>query len=97
MSYYDTSENGNAIYLPKVYIKQIINYLNGLKLVEVQEDELPNKSPDYFIYYYDGKDVMKRFIIYGEVFIKDLENKKLYRVKNPKPGIITGLENLTFK
>ena len=94
MPYCDTYEKGNAVYKTKVHIEQITNYLNELKLVEAQKEELPNKSPDYFIYYYDKSDVIKRFVIYGDVFIEDLEDKKLYRVKNTKSGIITGLENL---
>ncbi|MBE5040989.1 hypothetical protein [Ructibacterium gallinarum] len=96
MSYYDTLENGHAIYLTKTHIEQITNYLNGLKLAKAQEDELPNQSPDYFIYYYNEKGIIKRFTVHGEVFIKDLEEKKLYRIKNTKMGIMEGLENLEF-
>ena len=96
MSHYDTSENGNAVYLTKMHIRQITDYLNEQEFVKTQEDELPNKSPDYFINYYDEKGIIKRFTIYGEVFIKDLEEEKLYRIKNTKKGIMEGLKNLEF-
>lgn len=97
MSYYDCMEYGNFIYTKENNIKMITNYLNTLLLVESTEDELPNNSPDAFIQYFDDKgNLIKNFIIYGQVFIRDVNNDKLYRIKKTKIGIIEGLEKLEF-
>lgn len=94
---YESTKYGNAIYNKKQHMEQITDYLNTISLVESMEDELPNKSPDVFIQYFDDKgNLIKNFIIYGQVFIKDVNNKKLYRIKKPNIGIIKGLEKLDF-
>lgn len=97
MSYQDTTKYGNSVYNEKQSIKQITNYLNTISLVEASEDELQNKSPDAYIQYfgYEGG-LLRNFIIYGQVFIKDVNTDRLYRIKGFDTGIIEGLEKLTF-
>lgn len=95
MSYYDKSEHGNAIYNKKQYIKQITEYLNNIKLAKSTKEELPNISPDSFVQYFDNNgELIKNYIIYGQVFIQDSDTGILYRVKNTR--IIKGLEGLKF-
>lgn len=94
LSSYDATRHGNAIYNKKHNIEQITNYLNLISLVEATEDELPNKSPDSYIQYFDNNgQIVGSFIIYGQIFIKDIINKKLYRIKKTKTGIVKGLED----
>lgn len=95
MPYYDMFEHGCAIYNNKNNIEQITDYLNDLNLVNSSEDELPNKSCDSFIQYYDNNgNLVKNLLIYGEIFVKDVNNNKIYRIKKTNVGIIEGLEML---
>lgn len=95
MPYYDMFEHGCAIYNNKNNIEQITDYLNNLNLVNSSEDELPNKSCDSFIQYYDNNgNLVKNLLIYGEIFVKDVNNNKIYRIKKTNVGIIEGLEML---
>lgn len=94
-SKYTSGENGMVVYNKKEQIEQITEYLNSLKLVEAKEDEIPSRSPNSYIQYIDKKDnIVQSFTIYGDTFIKNGNNKRLYRVKNPNRGIIDGLEKL---
>lgn len=94
---YDSYERDCAIYNTTRHIEQITDYLTTLKLAEATEEELPNKSCDSFIQYYDKNGTLIRnFLIYGEIFIKDVNNKKIYRIKSTGSGIIDGLEELDF-
>lgn len=97
MSEYDEKIKGTSVYTGKEHIKQITDYLNGIVLVEAEEEELPNKSPDSSIAYIDNngnKD--KLFVIYGRAFIKDENTGKLYRAKNAHMDFVQGLENMDF-
>lgn len=97
MIWYDKKTKGNSIYTEKKNLKQITDYLNNLSLVESTEDELPNKSPDIYIQYFDiNNNLDKNFVIYGRVFIKDVNNKMIYRIKNANTDIVQGLEQLDF-
>lgn len=97
MPFCDTSELGKAIYNKKEHIKKITDYLNAVPLVKASEDELPNKSPDSYIQYFDDKGALiNNFIIYGQIFLKDVNNNKLYRIKEYDSGLIEGLEKLNF-
>lgn len=90
--------DGVALYNTKQHMEQITNYLNAIPLVWAAEDELPNLSPDAFIQYFDDRgDLVQNFTIYGQVFIRDVNQKKLYRIKKSSTGIITGLEKLEFE
>ncbi|MCH5211748.1 MAG: hypothetical protein J1G06_01920 [Oscillospiraceae bacterium] len=92
---YDKKDGDRAIYNTTDNIKKINKYLKHMRLAVAYEDELPNQSPDTFITYYDKEgNILKNYIIYGEVFIKDLQADRLYRIKNPNKGIIEGLEDL---
>ena len=95
---FDKQEHGDAVYTDKDKIQIITDYLNGLKLAEASDDELPNISADAGIAYYDndGRE-LKHYIIYGQVFIKDYGTEKLYRIKTTSTGIIEGLEKLDFE
>ena len=96
-SNYSSCENGTVVYNKKEQIEQITEYLNGLELVEAKEDEIPSKSPDSYIQYISEKDnVVQSFTMYGDTFIKNGNNKRLYRVKHRNNGIIEGFENLEF-
>ena len=98
MTFYDTYNYGNAVYNKKHHMEQITDYLNTLPLVESTVDELPNKSSDAFIQYYDEEgNLAHNFVLYGQIFIKDVNNQKLYRVKRNGGGIIEKLEKLNFK
>ena len=93
-------ESVKSVYIfnQKQYIEQITDCLNSLKLAEVKDDELPNKSPDSFVQYYDNNgELVKNFIIYGTVFIKDVDCQKLYRIKYTNYDIVSQLENLKFE
>lgn len=98
MTFYDTYKYGNAVYNKRHHMEQITDYLNTLPLVESTVDELPNKSSDAFIQYYDEEgNLAHNFVLYGQIFIKDVNNQKLYRVKRNGGGIIEKLEKLNFK
>ena len=91
----DKKDGDTAIYNTTGNIKKINRYLKHMRLAVAYEDELPNESADAFITYYDNEgNKLKTYIIYGQVFIKDLQADRLYRIKNPYKGIIRGLENL---
>lgn len=97
ISTYDAQKNGNIIYNTKKHMETVIGYLNDMKLVDAAEDELPNQSADGSISFYDNeKNVVKNLVLYGEVFIKDLSNDRLYRKKYTRTGIIEGLNNIEF-
>ena len=88
---------GDAAYTKRQNIEKITDYLHGLKLASASDEELPNMSADASITYYNkANEKVKTFIIYGQVFIKDLENGTLYRVKY-NSQIISGIENLPFE
>lgn len=98
MTFCDTYKYGNAVYNKRHHMEQITDYLNTLPLVESTVDELPNKSSDAFIQYYDEEgNLAHNFVLYGQIFIKDVNNQKLYRVKRNGGGIIEKLEKLNFK
>ena len=94
---YEDKVHGNAEYRKKQNVEILTDYLNNLNLVHAQEKELPNMSADAYIVYFDndGEQVQK-FIIYGQVFIKDIEKNTLYRVKY-NPLIIDEIETLPFE
>lgn len=93
----DLTERGNAVYNNQQHIEQITKCLNDMVLVEAAEDELPNKSPDSYVQYYDNVGVLvKNLVIYGRVFIEDVKNSKLYRIKKFNTDIIRELESLDF-
>ena len=95
--HYNSTEDGIAVYTQKRHVEQITDYLKTLTFVEAKEDEIPNKSPDGYIQFIGNKNnLIQSFTIYGDLFIKNGNNNKLYRIKNTKLGIIGGLENLDF-
>lgn len=97
MNSYENKVHGDAEYRKKQNIEILTDYLNNLNLVYAEERELPNMSADAAIVYYDNSDVpIRKFIIYGQVFIRDLEDKTLYRVKY-NPCIIEDIEALQFE
>lgn len=86
-----------AVYTDKIYIEEITHYLNNLELVKANADELPNKSPDSYVQYYDNDETLVgNFVIYGEVFIKDVNHQQLYRIKTTHEGIVEGIEKLLY-
>jgi len=91
----DEKRRGDYILTNKHKIQKVIDYLNRIPLAKATEDELPNKSADgsIKIYNVNGKEV-GNFIIYGQVFIKDLITQKLYRSK--KDWIIDGIGKMEF-
>ena len=73
----------------------MIDYLNNIPLVQADKKELPNKSPDLSIRFFDLNDnIVGCIYIYGQVFIEDTTTRKLYRSR--KVNIIEGLENIKF-
>lgn len=87
--------DGNAIFNTKDHIQSITECLNSIKLVEASYDELPNKSADGSIRYYDNEgNMVMQLGLYGGVFIKDAYNDKLYRTKYAKDDIIELLNAL---
>lgn len=94
----DLKKNGNSIYNQKQHIEQITDYLNTIALVNSTKEELPNKSPDSYIQYFDNNGIlMGNFLIYGQAFIEDAINDKVYQVKRNKASIIQELEKVDFK
>ena len=86
-------EDGTAVYNTNQHIERITKYINSLILVQATDDELPNMSPDTVIKYLDDKgEAVQTFIIFGQIFIKDCNNDKLYRVKSSAKGIVNELE-----
>ena len=78
-------EDSKRVYTDSEDIARITKLLNDIPLVEAKTDELPNKSPDSFIQYYDkyGEQIQS-FVIYGLAFIKDVDRDTLYRIKCSK-------------
>ena len=78
-------KNNKMVYSDGADIARITKLLNDIPLVGAKTDELPNMSPDSYIQYYskDG-DRAQSFVIYGDVFIEDVDRKILYRIKNSK-------------
>ena len=92
---YDKKDRDTAIYNTTDNIKKINRYLKHMRLAVAYEDELANQSSDVCITYYDNDgSELKTYIIYGEVFIEDLQSDSLYRIKTPNKGILNGLEDL---
>lgn len=93
----DLKKNGNSIYNQKQHIEQITDYLNTIALVSSAKEELPNKSPDSYIQYFDNNGILTgNFLIYGQAFIEDAINDKVYQVKRNKASIIQELEKMDF-
>lgn len=91
----DKYRDGNAIFNTKDHIKSITECLNSIKLVEASYDDLPNKSADCSIRYYDNEgNMVMQFVLYGGVFINDVYNDKLYRTKYTKDDIIEAISTL---
>lgn len=81
-SNYDKFENGHAVYADKYNINTITNYLNKIPLVTCDESELPNLSPDSYIQYFDTEgNIIKNFTVFGTIFIKDVNDNRVYRIK----------------
>lgn len=96
MKHYDEYEKGNSIYKTQLHIQEITKSLNSIKLVEATYDELPNKSADSSIRYYDNRNsLVKLFVLYGGCYIKDVYNDRLYRTKGAT-DIIESLSKLEF-
>lgn len=76
-------------------IEKLISYLNDISLAKAKRVELPNRSSDAQVTFYDvhGKKLIA-YAIYGQVFIEDLNTNQLYRSK--KVWIIEGVENLNL-
>lgn len=92
---YDKKDRDIVIYNTADNIKKINKYLKHMKLTVAYEYELANQSPDVLITYYDNDgSELKTYFLYGQVFIKDLQAERIYRIKNPNKGIIDGLEDL---
>ena len=97
MNHYDEYINGNMVYSTQAHIKAITDCLNNIKLVEASYDELPNTSADSSIRYYDNeKNIVGDFVLYGGVFIKDIYEDKLYRIKYTGSNIIDELNDLVM-
>ena len=102
MNNYDEYINGNMVYSTQAHIKAITDCLNNIKLVEASYDELPNTSADSSIRYYDNeKNIEKETgiqtrYLYGGVFIKDIYEDKLYRIKYTGSNIIDELNDLVM-
>ena len=76
---------GKRVYSDGSDIMRITKLLNDIPFVEGKTDELPNKSADSYIQYYDKDgERVKSFVIYGEVFIEDVDRDTLYRIKYSK-------------
>lgn len=87
----DEKSGGVDLYIDKSKTEKIINYLNHLRLVEATKDELPHRSGDGWIRIYNNRGFeITSYVIYGDVFILDLNNDKLYRDK--ESNIISNLE-----
>ena len=96
MSSYDVKEHGCYIYTKIEHMNQITEYLNKLNLVEADRSELPNMSADAAVQYYNDNGLVRNYLIYGQVFIEDVMDNHLYRLKSSKQGIIKGLECMEF-
>ena len=97
LSVYDSFEPDCAIYKIKENIELITQYLNSLELAESNKEELPNISCDSFIQYYDiNGNLTENLLIYGEIFIENVNDKKIYRIKNTNLDIIDGLKKVGF-
>ena len=97
LSVYDSFEHDCAIYKIKENIELITQYLNSLELAESNKEELPNISCDSFIQYYDiNGNLTENLLIYGEIFIENVNDKKIYRIKNTNLDIIDGLKKVGF-
>lgn len=85
----------DCAYTDRKKMQKIIDYLNVIPLVQANKNELPNKSPDLSIRFFDINDnIVGCIYIYGQVFIEDTYTGELYRSKNIH--IIEGLENIQF-
>ena len=73
-------------------MKNIINRINELSLVEVDKSELASKSPDVRLRFFDKNgERVEDIWIYGEIFIEDHKRGFLYRSK--KGNIISDSAN----
>lgn len=91
---YNTDKE-NQIYIDKFKIQRIIEYLNSIPLTEATQAELPNKSPDVSIAINNVKGTkIGNIWIYGQVFIEDKINRKLFRIKNDSDWVIEGIEKI---
>lgn len=90
MTLYDYYSQDYAVYNTKERIDQIIQYLSTTKFAKSGKNEVPNISCDSSIYFYDENgEAIKRLLLYGTVFIQDIDdNNKIYRIKNTNKDII---------
>ena len=84
------------IYTDKNKIQKIIGYLNKIPLVKADRRDVPSKSADVMISFYDVNGEMVGSIwVYGQVFIENRNTGEMYRSRDET--IIDGLEALNFK
>ncbi len=74
-------------------IEKLLSYLNEISLAKADRSELPGRSADAAILFYDVYDrEIMAYAIYGEVFILDIATDQLYRSKHD--WVITEIEKL---
>ena len=73
-----------------------MGYLNKIPLVKADRRDVPSKSADVMISFYDVNGEMVGSIwVYGQVFIENRNTGEMYRSRDET--IIDGLEALNFK
>ena len=74
-------------------IEKLLSYLNKISLAKADRSELPGRSPDATIFFYDAYErKIMSYSFFGEVFILDTTTDQLYRSKHD--WVITEIEKL---